>query len=128
MRVPGSSALPFAALVLFSAACAPELVTTPTVLEKSSIVAPLRVVTALTVGESSAGYARTLPSRTRLEGAGRIAEGDVLRPLDITLTVEGASIHEAWVVVSGDRWIGFYLPVERRFSPLKSRVPLNLEP
>jgi hypothetical protein len=109
------------------AACAPELALRPATLQPGAApVAPRRVAQDA-VGESSAGYARSLPQGTRMEHAGRIAEGDVWRPIGLTLTVEGASIHEAYVVVSESRWIGFYLPVEKAYSPLRSHVALTLE-
>jgi hypothetical protein len=39
-------------------------------------------------------------------------------------TLEGANIHEAWLVIRGAALVGFYLPAERAFSPLTSPVPL----
>jgi hypothetical protein len=116
-----------ATILLVIAGCAPELVTVPTTLMATNPPLQRRSVANAAGAESSAGYARTLFPGTLLESVGRIPEGDVWRPLNLTLTVEGASIHEAYVVTSGDRWTGFYLPVERSFSPLKQAVPITLE-
>ena len=63
------------------------------------------------------GYERTIPPNTEFVEVGRIREGRVLRPLSYVLTVEGAHVHEAYLVVDGEHIVGFYLPVERAFSP-----------
>jgi len=38
--------------------------------------------------------------------------------------VEGAHVHEAYLVVAGDRLVGFYLPVEKAYSPA---TPVSLK-
>jgi hypothetical protein len=48
---------------------------------------------------------------------GRTSEGDVYKPVGRVFTVEGAHIHEAYLVLVGNRLVGFYLPVERAFAP-----------
>ena len=32
-------------------------------------------------------------------------------------TVEGAHVHEAYLVIAGEKLVGFYLPVESSFAP-----------
>ena len=63
------------------------------------------------------GYDRVIGRGTRWTRVGRSAEGDVYRPDGRVFTVEGAHIHEAYLVLADDRLIGFYLPVERAFAP-----------
>src|SRR5687768_14296820 len=63
------------------------------------------------------GYQRMIPRGSAWTRVGRVAEGDVYKPLDRVFTVEGAHVHEAYLVLAGDRVVGFYLPVERAFSP-----------
>ncbi len=86
-----------------------------------------RVLTAPVTGRSSAGIPRTLPQGTILRRAGSIPEGEVWRPQNRTLTAQGWNVHEGWVVLSGSAWTGFYLPVERAFSPLAEPVTLTTE-
>jgi hypothetical protein len=71
------------------------------------------------------GYERTLKAGSAWRQAGAIAQGEVYRPVGAVFTLEGANIHEAWLVVRGDALTGFYLPAERAFSPLQSPVPLS---
>lgn len=70
------------------------------------------------------GYERRIPSHTEFIEVGRIAEGVVLRPVSYVLTVEGANVHEAYLVVDDGFIVGFYLPVERAFSPLKRKAQI----
>jgi predicted acetyltransferase len=58
--------------------------------------------------------------------AGRSQEGQVYKPVDGVFTVEGAQVHEAHLVLEGDRLVGFYLPVERAFSPSRDDSNLRL--
>lgn len=74
---------------------------------------------------SSARVARTLPRGTIWDYSGRIAEGDVYRPRDTVLTVEGANVSEAHMVIENRTFVGFYLPVQRTFSPAWEPVALQ---
>jgi len=62
------------------------------------------------------GYGRTLKQGSQWTRAGQVAQGEVLRPYQNVLTVEGSHIHEAWIVVKDGSLVGFYLPAERAFS------------
>ena len=73
--------------------------------------------------ELPAGYDRVLRKGTQWHFVGMIPQGEVYRTKDQVLTVEASNIHEAYIVVSSGRLVGFYLPVERSFSPLR---PVNL--
>jgi hypothetical protein len=53
-----------------------------------------------------------------------VAEGVVYRSRDQTLTVECSNVFEAYLVVAGQRLVGFYLPVEKGFSPLGEQIQL----
>ena len=111
---------------LAPAACAAQLALQPASLQPPTAPAAQRSVSEVAVGRSSAGYLREIPAGTRVELVGRIAEGEVWRPLNHTLTAEGASVHEAYIVANGGRWVGFYLPVERAYSPLQTSVNLEV--
>lgn len=73
------------------------------------------------------GYRRVLKKGTRWRPVGRLAEGDVYTTSDQVLTIEASNIQEAYIVVDSRRLVGFYLPVERTFSPLKQRVELAMK-
>lgn len=72
------------------------------------------------------GYTRILKAGSEWQRAGRIAQGDVYKPYNGIFTLEGAHIHEAWLVVANGRLTGFYLPVERGFSAIARTIDLPL--
>ena len=72
------------------------------------------------------GYSRSLRKGTRWEAVGRVAEGVVYRSQDQTLTLECSNVFEAYLVVAGQRLVGFYLPVEKGFSPLSEPIQLAI--
>jgi hypothetical protein len=72
------------------------------------------------------GYRRTLRRNSTWTYVGTLAAGDVYTTKDQVLTVEASNIHEAYIVVKGARLVGFYLPVERTFSPAAAPVTLPL--
>ena len=72
------------------------------------------------------GYNRTLAAGSAWRRVGRIVHGDVYKPENTIFTLEGAHVHEAWLVVADGRLVGFYLPVERGFSPSMRVVALPL--
>jgi hypothetical protein len=72
------------------------------------------------------GYERTLRAGTRWSLFGTIDRGEVYRSPDQLLTVEGYNVHEAYLVVRDASLVGFYLPVEKKFTPVSRSVRLNL--
>jgi hypothetical protein len=71
------------------------------------------------------GYTRTLKAGGRWRAAGTVDQGDVYRPVGDVFTLEGAHIHEAWLVVRNGLLVGFYLPAEHGYSPLGATAPLH---
>jgi hypothetical protein len=67
-----------------------------------------------------AGYNRLLKKGTTWDFVGTTSYGDVYKTNDQVLTVEASNIHEAYIVVSSGKLVGFYLPVERSFSAIDS--------
>ena len=74
------------------------------------------------------GYATRLKAGTQWEQVGRLAQGDVFKTHDQILTVEASNIHEAYLVVRDKMVTGFYLPVERTFTPVNPPQPIQTEP
>ncbi len=73
------------------------------------------------------GYSRKLKKETKWDYVGSIENGDVYSTDDQILTVEASNIFEAYIVVSDYNLIGFYLPVEKTYSPLSSPKELPIE-
>lgn len=71
------------------------------------------------------GYTRTLKAGSRWRAVGTLDQGDVYRPVGDVFTVEGAHIHEAWLVVRNGMLVGFYLPAEHDYSPLGATASLQ---
>lgn len=65
------------------------------------------------------GYERVIHKGTIWRLAGSVPQGEVFSPVDGVFSVEGAHVHEAYIVVNNGRLLGFYLPVERSFSALE---------
>lgn len=83
----------------------------------------LRMPEAVTLTPST-GYSETIQAGSTWERKGAIPQGDVYRPLGTVFSVEGANRHEAYLVISADRVVGFFLPGEEAFAPLPRPVPL----
>ena len=64
------------------------------------------------------GYSRQLNKGTRWHYVSSISYGDIFKTNDQILTIEGSNIFEAFIVVSGENLVGFYIPVEQTYSPL----------
>jgi hypothetical protein len=116
-----------AAIAVGLAACAPEVVRRPTQLT-SMAGGPGGTIEILedkliAVGP---GYSRVISRGTVWARIGRSSEGEVFKPVDRVFTVEGAQIHEAYLVLDGDRVVGFYLPVERAFSAIPEGADARL--
>lgn len=75
---------------------------------------------------SSSGYSRVLPAGSTWELRGTLPQGKVYKRVDGIFTVEGAHVHEAFLVVSENKVVGYYLPVEQAFSPSEA-VTLSLK-
>lgn len=82
----------------------------------------------LRVTQTPCWYTRTLRKGTRWESVGTIAQGDVFRSKDQSLTVECSNVFEAYLVVREERLVGFYLPVERGFVSIADPMSLPRSP
>jgi hypothetical protein len=107
--------------VLWITGCAPEVARRPTQLTPDGGTggATIEILQdkPITVGPV---YKRVIARGSVWTRVGRIAEGEVYKPVGGVFTVESAHVHEAYLVIEGDRVVGFYLPVERSFSPASS--------
>lgn len=108
--------------------CAVSIKTTPVSLSPpKSETAPrqIRIEQAATVTLDTA-YERKIPADSIWRYTGTIAQGDVFRPVKTIFTIEGRQVHEAYLVLSGTRLVGFYLPGESNYSALSTPVILAI--
>jgi len=116
-------------LVVVLTACAPEVVRRPTEFTPAADGSDgtIEVLADLPITVGPDGYSRVISKGTVWRRTGRTGEGDVYKPVDSVFTVEGAQVHEAYLVLNDDRIVGFYLPVERAFSPAPSGTDSRLK-
>ncbi|HLQ02899.1 MAG TPA: hypothetical protein VK143_11445 [Burkholderiales bacterium] len=110
-------------------ACAPELYRTVVEFRPLSEQTPknvFRVREPVNIKLDS-GYTREIKAGSTWRFVGTVPQGRVFRPVDDVFTVEGANVHEAYLVLDSGRLVGFYLPVEGAFSPLKRRGRVRFE-
>ena len=67
------------------------------------------------------GYHRTLKVGSHWRQIGSVPQGAVYKPYLDVFTIEGAHIHEAYLVVESAMLVGFYLPAERSYVSLNQR-------
>ena len=112
-------------LLLVAAACA-EVERRPSPLTPALI--PSEV--GLSIGPSAreaTGFPDVFLPGSRWQLVGRIAEGEVLRPLGGGLGVTGVNVREGYAVIRDGRLVGFWLPVEEAFSPAGTTVPMSFD-
>lgn len=68
--------------------------------------------------EVHTGYHRMIPAGSVWEAIARLPHGLAYKRRNGVFTLEGAHIHEAHIVIDNRTLVGFYLPVERAFSPM----------
>lgn len=73
------------------------------------------------------GYSRKLKKGTKWNYVGTMQYGDIFKTNDQILTVEAANIHEAYIVVSSGKLVGFYLPAVKTYSPLSNTKDLFMK-
>ena len=116
------------ATILSLTACAPAVIHAP--VEMTPIAAEARQPAKVLSGPVSinldTGYSRSLPAGSQWTKVGTIQQGDVYKRNQDIFTLEGTHVHEAYLVVAGNRLTGFYLPVERAFSALQQKVDFKL--
>ena len=113
-------------VALLFGSCAPTVVQEPTQLTPT-VGKTFRLMQAAEVALTT-GYSTTLRANTTWQLVGTLTQGEVYRTRDQVVTLEGAHIHEAYIVVDQGVLVGFYLPVERTFSPVTPGKRLSTAP
>ena len=116
-----------ATLCFFLMGCAAEVMRHPATLQSiESLGADRRQVRQDRLVTFNSGYERVIRKDTTWKLVGSISQGKVYASADGVFSVEGAHVHEAYLVVARGELVGFYLPVERSFAPLNSARVVNL--
>jgi hypothetical protein len=123
-RITGAA---LAAAIIVLAGCASEVTRQATDMSSAAPETGKRY----TLGQAASfkldsGYSRVVAADTEFIAVGHIAQGLVLRPTQTVLTVEGKHMHEAYAVVRDNTLVGFYLPVEKAYSPLSQTTSFPL--
>jgi len=111
---------------LLLGSCAPVVVQEPTQLTPA-VGKGFRLTQTAEVALAT-GYSTTLRANTTWQLVGTVPQGEVYRTRDQVVTLEGAHIHEGYIVVDQGALVGFYLPVERTFSPVAPTQRLSMTP
>jgi hypothetical protein len=108
-------------------ACMPELVRTRTEFTPSVSGEPSTLVMSQPIRVSSTkGFSETIAQETSWKRVGAVPQGDVYKPVGTIFMLTSANAHEAYLVVSDGKVVGFYLPGEVAFAP--ASVPVDLPP
>lgn len=116
-----------AAFMAFLTACAQMVPMShvdmrPVDVAKSRHITLVKTVTL----DLSTHYSRILHQGSQWRETGCLSQGTVFRPVNGVFTLEGRHVHEAYLVISENMLVGFYLPVERAFSTLANPVILHV--
>ena len=107
-------------------ACAPMVSTAPATLATDSVTVPSRIqLKSPTEIRLETGYTRTLAAGSNWQRVGTLSQGTVYRPVGTIFTIEGRQVHEAYLVITNQRLVGFYLPGEQAYSPLSTAVSIT---
>jgi hypothetical protein len=113
------------AFIFLLAGCAASVTFTPAEMTATPGQAPRSLSKPVEIVLDT-GYSRTLAVGSQWLRVGSIAQGEVYKSHGSVFTLEGKHVHEAYLVADGNLLVGFYLPVERGFSPLIKKIPIAL--
>lgn len=108
-------------------ACAPAIqVQTSQLTAQNTPQQMVRIVRPVVL-RLATGYSRKLREGSTWRSIGVLPQGSVYRPVGSEFTIEGRQVHEAYLVIDGDRLVGFYLPGESNFSALEPPQSIQIE-
>ena len=86
------------------------------------------VITMNTEVQPSNSYKRLLMNGSKWKLIGHVAQGNVYEIQNDVFMLEAKHMHQAHLVLSsGNRLVGFFLPVEEAFVPLSPAIPLSVK-
>jgi hypothetical protein len=105
--------------------CAPEIVRNPIPYTQVSGGKSFIQLNKSSTIPNYSGSGNTLFVGTRWDLVGDVGHGKVYKSKDSVFFLQGANSHEAYLVVSGRKLVGFYLPGEKAWSSLEP--PIDIE-
>lgn len=72
----------------------------------------------------SCGYSRTIKKGSEWIHTGDIPQGHVYKPVNTCFTIECSNVFEGYLVIVDKSIVGFYLPVEKGYVPIKKPVTI----
>jgi hypothetical protein len=129
MKIPFPRFTIASLLAVLLCGCAVQVKHTPAQLQGLSAGRPAerRVLSQALEVRLDTGYIRMLKAGTEWQAVGSLPQGTVHRAFNDVFTLEGAHVHEAYLVVQGEQLVGFYLPAERGFSRLNQPQPIHFQ-
>jgi hypothetical protein len=117
-----------AALAAIGLACMPEVVRNKVDFRPSSAGdgGMLTIAAPVDVGGVT-GFHEVLERGSTWRRVGSVPQGDVYKRVGGVFMLTGRNAHEASLVVSNHRLVGFYLPGEGAFAPAASALELPTE-
>ncbi len=114
------------ASLIVTLGCARDLRREPTEMTAldASEIRVIRVAEAVTVSLDS-GYSRSIAAGSQWRSVGQISMGTVFKPVGQVFSIEGAHVHEAYLVLQGNNLVAFYLPGERKVNALGTPVVIK---
>ena len=109
--------------------CASDIYRVPVEFASAAEEAGRNIILATdTAVAPSNSYSRTLKADSKWKFVGRIPQGSVLEIQDDVFMLEAKNMHQAHLVLSsGDRLVGFFLPVEQAFVPITPSIQLSVK-
>lgn len=112
-------------LLLILAGCAAPQVLLDNPLSPVAGPAAEFVLAAPSTLKATNARATVLRTGTRWFQVGTIPQGDVFRSRDQVTIVNSFDVDEAYIVISGDQVVGYYLPVRGSFVPAIKSVGIQ---
>jgi UPF0288 family protein (methanogenesis marker protein 3) len=106
--------------------CAAEVVRAPEQLIVGSQAGQIELTKLVTI-ELGPGNEKKLFTGTRWLNVGSVKQGAVFKPVGTVFSIQGANSHEAYLVITDKKLIGFYLPGDRAWSALKSPIEIEFK-
>lgn len=125
MKALSSVLVPIFGGALLLSGCATEIHPQPVSFHPTAVTGPTRVLVGAADGRPESGSSRALQAGTELREVGTLPQGAVYRAVNHEIQVRAGDRYEAYIVVSGTNWLGYYLPSEHAYLPLKQPTELN---
>jgi len=98
---------------------------TPVVIKTTTKSKPMWTLTEKINVTLQSGSTTHLKLNTTWEHVGTIEQGEVYKTKDQIVTIRGPNMFEAYLVISEERIVGFYLPIEKGYARISKPIIIN---